>query len=169
MRVAVTNVFQGQVDSLAVIDGVWLMDYENVLEIETDDKFDKLEVVTIGTDSLVMENTNAITLTRDKTISIAQGMSFKVADDSALRYYPFATLTVEGDGVTPPDDDEDVETPVDGNETPVDGNETPVDETPVDNETPVDGNETPAEPSPGFEVIFAVAGLLAVAYLVRRN
>ncbi|WP_256621422.1 S-layer protein domain-containing protein [Methanolobus chelungpuianus] len=167
LRVAVTNVFQGQVDSLAVVDGIWLMDYENVLEIETDDTFDKLEVVTVGADYLLMENTNSITLTRDKTVSIAQGMSFKVADDTAVRYYPFATVTIEGDGVTQPDTPTD-ETPVDnGNETP--GNETPVDETPVDtptNDTPVD---TPEEESPGFEAIFAVAGLLAVAYLVRRN
>ncbi|AFV23693.1 hypothetical protein Mpsy_1486 [Methanolobus psychrophilus R15] len=167
MKVAVTNVFQGQVDSLAVVEGVWLMDYENVMEIETDDTFDKLEVVTVGP-GLSMENSNAITLTRDKVISIAQGMNFKVADDSNLRYYPFATLTIEGDGVTQPETPVD-ETPVDnGNETPVD--ETPVDETPVDetpgNETPV---ETPEEESPGFEAIFAIAGLLAVAYLVRRN
>ncbi|MDP2216004.1 MAG: PGF-CTERM sorting domain-containing protein, partial [Methanolobus sp.] len=101
-------------------------------------------------------------------ISIAQGMSFKVADDSTLRYYPFATLTIEGDGVTQPETPVD-ETPVDetpGNETPVD--ETPVDETPVD-ETPETPVETPEEESPGFEAIFAIAGLLAVAYLVRRN
>jgi PGF-CTERM protein len=168
MRVAVTNVFQGQVDSLAVIDGVWLMDYENVLEIETEDKFDKLEVSTIGSDYLLLRNPNSITLTADKTISIAQGMRFKVAANStALRYYPFATLTIEGNGVTQPD-------PVDttpGNETPVDttpGNETPVDTTPG-NETPVDTTPVDEEESPGFEAIFAIAGLLAVAYLVRRN
>jgi PGF-CTERM protein len=144
------------------------MDYENVMELETEDKFDKLELVTIGATSLSFNNPNSITLTKDKTISITQGMSFKVADSNALRYYPFATLTIEGDGVTQPETPTD-ETPVDnGNETPVD--ETPVDETPVDetpgNETPV---ETPEEESPGFEVIFAIAGLLAVAYLVRRN
>jgi PGF-CTERM protein len=154
MRVAVTNVFQGQVDSLAVIDGVWLMDYENVLEIETEDKFDKLEVSTIGSDYLLLRNPNSITLTADKTISIAQGMSFKVADNStALRYYPFATLTIEGDDVTEPDEP-GVEEP--GVEEP--GVEEPGVEEP-----------TPEEPTPGFEAIFAVAGLLAVAYLVRRN
>ena len=172
MKVAVTNVFQGQVDSLAVVEGVWLMDYENVLEIEDEDAFDKLEVSTIGTDSLTLSSSNSMTLTANKDISIAQGMSFRVADSSDLRYYPFVEMTIDGDNVTQPDDDEDGNETVDGNETPVDGNETPVDgnETPVDgNETPVDGNETPAEPSPGFEVIFAVAGLLAVAYLVRRN
>ncbi|MDG6244177.1 MAG: S-layer protein domain-containing protein [Methanolobus sp.] len=173
MKVAVTNVFQGQVDSLAIIDGVFLMDYENVLEIETDDAFDKLEVATVGSDYLLMTNPNTMTLTRDKEISIGEGMSFKVADDAALRFYPFVEVTIEDDGVTQPDEPVD-ETPVDEtpvDETPVD--ETPVDETPVD-ETPVDEpeapvDEEPAEPSPGFEIVFAVAGLLAVAYLVRRN
>ncbi|MDP2216054.1 MAG: S-layer protein domain-containing protein, partial [Methanolobus sp.] len=96
MRVAVTNVFQGQVDSLAVIEGVWLMDYENVMELETDDTFDKLELVNIGTSTLEMENANSITLTRDKVISIAQGMSFKVADDSAVRFYVMKMFTEPG-------------------------------------------------------------------------
>jgi S-layer protein (TIGR01567 family) len=169
MRVAVTNVFQGQVDSLAVIDGVWLMDYENVLEIETEDKFDKLEVSTIGSDYLLLRNPNSITLTADKTISIAQGMSFKVADNStALRYYPFATLTIEGDDVTEPDEpgveEPGVEEP--GVEEP--GVEEPGVEEPGVEEPGVE-EPTPEEPTPGFEAIFAVAGLLAVAYLVRRN
>jgi PGF-CTERM protein len=98
-------------------------------------------------------------------------MYFKVADtpSSELRYYPFVKLTIEGEQITQPDD-EDTETPVDeGTEAPVDeGTEAPVDEgteAPVD-EPPV---ETPEKESPGFEAIFAVAGLLAVAYLVRRN
>jgi len=169
LKVYVSNVFQGQVDSLAVIEGIWLMDYENVMEIETDDKFGVFEVTQASGDTIEMDNPNTISLNKGKTVSLAQGMNFKVADDAdVLRFYPFVEVTIEGD-VTQPDDEDDTETPVDnGTETP--GNETPVDETPVDtpvDETPVD---TPTEEeSPGFEAIFAVAGLLAVAYLVRRN
>jgi S-layer protein (TIGR01567 family) len=170
-RVHVTQVFQGQVDSLAVIEGLWLVDYENVLKIEDDDKFGKLEVASVTGGSIKMTNPSAITLSRGNDVSIAQNMYFKVADtpSSELRYYPFVKLTIEGEQITQPDD-EDTETPVDeGTEAPVDeGTEAPVDEgteAPVD-EPPV---ETPEKESPGFEAIFAVAGLLAVAYLVRRN
>jgi S-layer protein (TIGR01567 family) len=173
-RAHITQVFQGQVDSLAIVEGLWLIDYENVMKIEDDDKFGKLEVTGISGSTINMESSSAITLSKGKDISLAENMYFKVADNSsALRYYPFVKLTIAGDGVTQPDEPVD-ETPVD--ETPVD--ETPVDETPVD-ETPVDEtpveepeapvDEEPAEPSPGFEIVFAVAGLLAVAYLVRRN
>jgi S-layer protein (TIGR01567 family) len=173
-RALITQVFQGQVDSLAIVEGLWLIDYENVMKIEDDDKFGKLEVTGISGSTINMESSSAITLSKGKDISLAENMYFKVADNSsALRYYPFVKLTIAGDGVTQPDEPVD-ETPVD--ETPVD--ETPVDETPVD-ETPVDEtpveepeapvDEEPAEPSPGFEIVFAVAGLLAVAYLVRRN
>jgi S-layer protein (TIGR01567 family) len=168
MRVAVTNVFQGQVDSLAVIDGVWLMDYENVLELETEDKFDKLELVTIGGTTLSFNNPNSIALTKDKTISITQGISFKVANSDSLRYYPFATLTIEGDDVTQPD-------PVDPTE-PTEPSEPSEPGVPGEPSEPTEPSEpgepsepTPEEESPGFEAIFAIAGLLAVAYLVRRN
>ncbi|TGC06786.1 S-layer protein domain-containing protein, partial [Methanolobus halotolerans] len=174
-RVLVTQVFQGQVDSLAIIEGLYLVEHEDVLQIETGDEFGELEIDSISGGTIEMSSTGSITLSRDDTVDIAEGMMFRVADspDNELRYYPFVEWTIEGDGVTQPDDEEPVEEPVDetpagnetGNETPVD--ETPVDETPVDDEEPV--TEEPAEESPGFEAIFAVAGLLAVAYLVRRN
>ena len=141
-RARVTQVFQGQVDSLAIIEGLWLIDYENIMTIADDDKFGRLEVTSVTGGSIEMENSNSMTLSRGNSVSIANNMYFKVADDTTLRYYPYVELTISGDGVTQP--------------------ETPVDETPVD--TPVDEEE-----SPGFEAIFAIAGLLAVAYLVRRN
>ncbi len=176
-RVRVTDVFQGQVDSLAVVEGLWLMDYEDVLEIEDDDEFGKLSA-SVGATSLEFTNDDdSLTLTADDVVEIAEGMSFRVAnDEDVLRFYPFVELTIEGEETTQPDEEEemDEEEQVTDNET--EGNdtvETPVDETPDETEEPPvedEGNETTDEgPVPGFEAIFAVAGLLAVAYLVRRN
>ncbi|QLC51121.1 PGF-CTERM sorting domain-containing protein [Methanolobus zinderi] len=189
-RVRVTDVFQGQVDSLAVIEGVWMIDYMNVVEIDDDDTFGELEVQTtgkLGNDAagnpvygIKMTNDNSITLDEDDTEEIAEGLAFKTADvesgNDTLRYYLYKEVTIEGEETTQPDEEEDMdeEEQVTDNET--EGNdtvETPVDETPDETEEPPvedEGNETTdEEPVPGFEAVFAVAGLLAVAYLVRRN
>ncbi|MDK2893053.1 PGF-CTERM sorting domain-containing protein, partial [Methanohalophilus sp.] len=129
-----------------------------------------------STEYLKYYNTDDISLDEDETIHIAGEMYFKTADNSDLRYYPFVEMTIEGEETTQPDEEEetDEEEQVTDNET--EGNdtiETPVDETPDETEEPPvedEGNETTDEwPVPGFEAIFAVAGLLAVAYLVRRN
>jgi len=176
-KALVTDVFQGQVDSLAVVEGLYLIEYQDVLDVESGDEFGELEVDSVSGDTISMSNTGTITLGVGDTVDIAENMKFEVADDnSQLRYYPFVELTIEGEETTQPDEEEemDEEEQVTDNET--EGNdtiETPVDETPDETEEPPvedEGNETTDEqPAPGFEAVFAVAGLLAVAYLVRRN
>ncbi|NPE30876.1 PGF-CTERM sorting domain-containing protein [Methanococcoides sp. SA1] len=168
LRVHINEVFQGQVDSLAIIEGLWLISDE-VIEVDTSDTFGDLEVTTIstGVDGMItMTNVdNEISLNKDSTVEIAPGLNFRVADseNNDVRFFLFTEQTIEGAvDETPVDETPVDETPVD--ETPV--NETPVDETPVD-ETPVEDEEEPG--TPGFEAVFAVAGLLAVAYFVRRN
>jgi PGF-CTERM protein len=92
-------------------------------------------------------------------------MKFKVADSDILRFYPMVEYEILVEGVTP--------TPTPGIGTPVG---TPV-KTPAANETvtvpPVNETaaaaETPAKTEPGFEAIYAIAGLLAVAFLVLRQ
>jgi S-layer protein (TIGR01567 family) len=174
-RAHITDVFQGQVDSLAVVEGLYLIDYQDILEIESGDEFGELEVDSASGGAINMSSTGTVTLSKGDTVDIAENMKFEVADSDSLRYYPFVELTIEGEETTQPDEDDEIddEEPVTDNET--EGNETvepPVDETPDTEEPPVEdeGNETTdEEPAPGFEAIFAVAGLLAVAYLVRRN
>jgi S-layer protein (TIGR01567 family) len=178
LRVHINEVFQGQVDSLAIIEGLWLISDE-VTEVDTSDTFGDLEVTTIATGAtgtITMENLdNEISLNKDSTVEIAPGLNFRVADseNDDVRFFLFTEQTIEGAvDETPVDETPVDETPVDEtpvDETPVDEtpvNETPVNETPVDEEPPVD--ETPDE-TPGFEAVFAIAGLLAVAYFVRRN
>ncbi|RXA16171.1 PGF-CTERM sorting domain-containing protein, partial [Methanosarcina sp. MSH10X1] len=176
-------VFQGAVDSIAQIEGLWLIDYANAMTIESDDEFGELNDVSIQGDSLVISNEDSFTLTRDSEEEIAEGMFFKIADTPAnqLRYYPFVERTVS-DNETAVDDNETVvddnETVVDDNETVVDDNETVDDDNVTDTpgETPAEEepteDDTPAEDdgqAPGFGVVLGLAGLLAVVYLVRRN
>ncbi|WP_406655688.1 S-layer protein domain-containing protein [Methanolobus sp. ZRKC2] len=174
-RALITDVFQGQVDSLAVVEGLYLVEYEDLLTIETDDEFGELEVMEIADETISMESTGSVTLSKDDTVDIAEDMSFLVADDDDLRYYPFVEMTIAGDGVEAPEDeapeDEAPEDEAPEDEAPED--EAPEDEAPEDEapeeEPPVDNETGDEEPAPGFEAVFAVAGLLAVAYLVRRN
>lgn len=86
MRVHVTNIFQGQVDSLVVVEGIWLIDFENILEIEAGDEFGVLEVDRIDDNSIFMVNKDSILLTRNSMQEIAEGMKFKVVDSDNLTF-----------------------------------------------------------------------------------
>ncbi len=142
MRVHVKEVFQGQVDSLAVIKGIWLIS-DDIREIKSDDEFGKLDKITLGGNYLEMTNDNSITLSSDTVIELAEDMKLRVADspDGDVRYYPFVEYTI-GDAVEEPEAEPEAEPEVEAE---------------------------PPEEEPGFEAIFAIAGLLAVAFLVRRN
>ncbi len=174
-RVLITDVFQGQVDSLAVVEGLWLLDYDNILEIESSDEFGELEVNAVSS-TISMFNSGSISLSADKEIDLAEGIMLKTADSTTLRYYPFVERTI-GEGPVVDDaeagDDDEIEMPVEEEEVEEgeEVEETPVEEEemPVEDEEEEEETEVPADQAPGFEAIFAVAGLLAVAYLVRRN
>jgi S-layer protein (TIGR01567 family) len=174
-RCLITDVFQGQVDSLAVVEGLWLIDYENILEIESSDEFGELEVSSVS-NSIVMFNSGTLTLSSDKEIELAEDFMLKTADNSSvLRYYPFVERTVgekmEVDDSEAGPSDEEMPDVVEGNESEdvdMPDVETPEEETPVE-EPDADVEEPVDDQAPGFEAVFAVAGLLAVAYLVRRN
>ncbi len=144
LKVHVNQVFQGAVDSIAQIDGLWLIDYANALEIESDDEFGDLNNVALNGPTITINNEDTFTLTRDSEQEIGQGMFFKVADTpvNELRYYPYVEMNIGN--VTA------------GNETTTTGpTVTPGNET-ADNETNVTapvGNETnattPGEVTPG--------------------
>ena len=173
LKLHVNQVFQGAVDSIAQIEGLWLIDYANAIKIASDDEFGELNKVSINGDTLKISNDDTFTLTRDSTEKIGEGMSFKIADtpSTELRYYPFVEKTVgevtdEEPKETPIE--EPIETPIeDDNKTAGDNvsTDTPVEDTPV--EEPTSAEKT--DKTPGFGVVLGLVGLLAVVYLVRRN
>ena len=181
LKVHVNQVFQGAVDSIAQIEGMWLIDYANAMKIESDDEFGELNNVKINSDTLNISNEDTFTLTRDSDQEIAEGMSFKVADTSTseLRYYPFVERTVgDNESVAPEDDNKTNDTDEVNDTEPADDNksEEPTEdvtdeepsETEPSEETPED-NKTEETTTPGFAVVPGILGLLAVVYLVRRN
>jgi S-layer protein (TIGR01567 family) len=183
LKVHVNQVFQGAVDSIAQIEGIWLIDYANAMTIESDDEFGELNDVSINGGTLRISNEDTFTLTRDSDEEIGEGMFFKIADTptSELRYYPFVKKTVGNEtvGNESVGPSVGVNQTIGGNETePSNITETPDDlnattETPSDEDTPAetDKNATEGEKkdSPGFGVVLGLVGLLGVVYLVRRN
>ena len=182
LKVHVNQVFQGAVDSIAQIDGLWLIDYANAMKIDTSDEFGKLDNVGINGPTITISNKDTFSLTRDSDQEIGQGMYFKVADSDALRYYPYIqqtlgneTVTTTPSNTTSTDNTSVNPTPVaNSTETPdVNANTPTTTETPVTTtpDTPDAANNTTETKNnaPGFEMIPAIFGLLSVFYIVRKN
>ncbi|WP_135606589.1 S-layer protein domain-containing protein [Methanococcoides sp. NM1] len=169
VMIHVDQVFQGQVDSLCVIDGIFQIS-DDPLVIEDDDEFGELTVTSVDPAIVMINDDNELDMPDDDTLAITDELGIAGNEDTTL-WYLYTEKTIEGDMDEEPVDEveEPVEEPVDENVTePVDENVTePVDENVTE---PVDEVEEPVdEPVPGFEAVFAIAGLLAVAYFVRRN
>jgi len=172
-------VFRGTDSNIVQVEYVFLTDNE-VLEIDTSETYGVMEVTKASKTAIELKNKdNTIDLSDDTTEHIMGNMYFKTADDAAdrLRFYPFVEYTI-GEGAAG-EAEEEVETPIDANETV---NVTPtavVTPTPEEAASPVvtaTAEDTTAaeetatdKKTPGFEAVFAIAGLLAVAYLVLRQ
>ena len=185
------NAFRGADQNLATIDGLWQLSDE-AQDVSEDTEYDKMTIQTVTDTSITMDNEdNDITLSNDKDIALMAGVRIKVADPDAdegtdvLRYYPYKQVTIEGAETTATtevpavaEEKTVVETPAETvvaeeNNTTAEVKEETTEvkeETATENETAEPAteekkNET-AEPAPGFESVFALTGLLAVAYLV---
>jgi S-layer protein (TIGR01567 family) len=77
LRVHINEVFQGQVDSLAIIEGIWLMSDE-VLEIEDDQEFGKMEVVSTPGNDITLISTEDITLDAGDEIEVTDTIKILV-------------------------------------------------------------------------------------------
>jgi S-layer protein (TIGR01567 family) len=73
LMVNVDQVFQGQVDNLCIIEGIFQLS-ETGIEIQNDDRFGKLIVNEVTSDYITMENENSFSLPIDNTIHIAEDL-----------------------------------------------------------------------------------------------
>jgi PGF-CTERM protein len=170
-------VFAGATSDMVQVRYTWLVS-ARVTTVKSSDKFGIMEVVTVNSTgkSLSLNNTDStLSLTQDSTVDIMGNMKFKVADQAGvLRFYPMVEYEIKG--VTPPG----TPSATPGVGTP---SVTPV-KTPLANATVTtpEANVTAAaavattaaaaattKGEPGFEAIYAIAGLLAVAFLVLRQ
>lgn len=160
----VSSIFFGTEAQMLQLQYIWLIDESTLIEIKSGDTHGVFKVT--GTNPIVLKNSGSITLSRDSDINLMGNMKFKVADSDTLRFYPFVNVIEESikESVVPvstintsrPCSPEIVERIV---------------EKTVEKIVYVNVTVTP-EPTPetpGFEAIFAIAGLVVVAFLVLRR
>ncbi len=165
----VDSVFAGATTDMVQLRYTFLIS-STCTVIKSGDVFGLMKVT--STDPLTLRNSdNTVTLSQDTILSVMGEMKIKVADSTTLRYYPFVEYLIEGGDFTP--------TPTVGTAVPTTPVKTPNQTTAVT--TTVAGGEgtttavattvapKPTQTEPGFEGIFAIAGLLAVAFLVLRQ
>ena len=184
------NAFRGADQNLATVDGLWQLS-DTPKDVSENTEYDKMTIQTVTADSISMDiEDNDITLSKNKDISLMPGVSIKTADADELRYYIYKEAIIEGEGevaevenetavVTPVNDTEKVveeakESVEEANKTVEEAKEVVEEakEEVAEAEAKVEETaEAPANQTPGFGSIFALTGLLAVAYLVlsRRD
>ncbi|NJD76299.1 MAG: hypothetical protein FIB08_04280 [Candidatus Methanoperedens sp.] len=169
----VDSVFAGATSDMVQLKYTWLIS-STVTEVKSGDKFGifKVDATEDATYGLTLKSDSAITLSSDGTNDLLGNIKFRTADNSSvLRFYPKVDMVISGADVTP--------TPTTGaGVTPkqtvnvtakptTTGTLTVTEKPPEKTPTTVPAATTPKEP--GFELAFAIAGLLAVAYLVLRQ
>jgi len=178
------NAFRGSDQNLATVDGLWQISGE-ATEVKADTQYDKMTIRSVDATNgvITMDNKdNAITLSKNKDSALMAGVNIKTADNDTLRYYIYKAVTIEG-AAAPVVEAPAVEaapaaeavtaaaavaeTKV--NESAVVAKEK-VTEAATKAEEKVNASATEAKAAekaaPGFESIFAITGLLAVAFLV---
>lgn len=97
IAVHVSTVFRGQEVDAVFVEGIFQIS-DDYLELEDGDSFEEMEISSISSSGITMENPDSISLSRDDTIDIMGNVKFRVADASVLRFYPFVELeSAEGD------------------------------------------------------------------------
>lgn len=97
LKVHFKRLFNDTINNVAEINGLWLIDYTNILNIEPGDEFGELNNVRVNGNTLTITNDDDFVLTKGLDKEIAKGIYFKVADSSAteLRYYPFVRKMIK--------------------------------------------------------------------------
>ena len=105
MRVHVKSVFQGTESSLVEIEGIWMADYLNAIEVKSDVDYGKFEASGIGSDKLVYL-AKGISLNQDMDTDLGRGIFLKTeknfavgghsASPDADKFYLLKKFTEEG-------------------------------------------------------------------------
>ncbi len=86
------TIFRGTEANAVFVDGIFQIS-EDVVEVQEGERFGRMEVRTFTENEIVLENRDTLTLTRARTIPVMGDISFKVADSTDVRYYPFVEVS----------------------------------------------------------------------------
>jgi len=180
------NAFRGADQDIATVDGIFQVS-DQPMDVSVDTEYDKMRISSVTRDTIEMDNKdNAITLNKNKDTTLMAGIHIKTADqdvidaENPLRFYIYKEATIEAAAPAPVVEEKPAveEKPVVEEKkveeaAPVNvTEEKPAVEEKVEEAAPAEEEaKPPAEEkgAPGFEAVFAVTGLLAVAYLVTRR
>jgi S-layer protein (TIGR01567 family) len=85
------TVFSGTETSAVFVQGIFQIS-SNYTEISSKDAFGKMEVSSVSESGITMKNNDDIGLDKGDTTEIMGNVSFKTADASTLRFYPFVLI-----------------------------------------------------------------------------
>ncbi len=91
------NAFSGAGQDLATVDGQWQIS-DTPVEVKTNTDYGKMRIATVDSTNgiITMDNKdNQITLSRNKSIELTNGISIKASDNATLRYYIYQPVIVE--------------------------------------------------------------------------
>jgi S-layer protein (TIGR01567 family) len=91
------TVFSGAETSAVFTQGIFQLS-DDYTEINNGDTFGKMEVSSVSEGGITMENSDDIGLDEGETTDIMGNISFKTADNSDLRFYPFVKIETGGNG-----------------------------------------------------------------------
>jgi S-layer protein (TIGR01567 family) len=81
------SVFSSTESSAVFVQGVFQIS-DNYIEVKNGDDFGEMEVKSISSDGIKMENSNDIMLSRGDTVNLMDKVKIKIADDNILRFAP---------------------------------------------------------------------------------
>ncbi len=91
------TVFSGTETSAVFVQGIFQLS-DDYTEINNGDTFGEMEVASVSESGITMKNDDDIGLGQDETIEIMGNVSFRTADNSTLRFYPFVEVETGGEG-----------------------------------------------------------------------
>jgi S-layer protein (TIGR01567 family) len=170
----IDSVFSGATSDMVQLKYTWLIDTK-ILEIKASDMYGIFKVDTEN--PIVLKSDSSVSLSKDSVVTLAGELKFRVSDsdNGDVRFYPMVEYVIgepgavtEGTAVATV-----IATPkVNATTNATNATVTPAQVKPETTEAPAvtataTATATPKEP--GFEAVFAIAGLLAVAFLVLRQ
>lgn len=86
------SIFQGTESNAVFVQGIFQIS-QDLVEVEDGENFGEMEVTSFNSDEIVLENGDSISLSRGDDVEVMGNVSFKVADSSDVRYYPFVEVS----------------------------------------------------------------------------
>ncbi|WP_406661182.1 S-layer protein domain-containing protein [Methanolobus sp. ZRKC3] len=89
------DIFRGVETNAVFVEGIFQIS-ENYVEVESGDKFGKMEIKSLSENEISLDNSDSISLGRGNSVTIMGKLKFLVADDNTLRFGPVVDMSEPG-------------------------------------------------------------------------